>query len=186
MIYLNHTELKICFSLDKLIRAKLHSWEYELDLKVFQEQIKTGKTKHGYIIPKNKLRYMKKQFAQRDIEKFPLIPCYGADGSYGACPKTFQVFNDIAIIKAVHKYTDCVIQFDSEYKVNPLISEPYSGYCIEGKELKNLRMWNEWSEKDALQEKFIYSFTAYSIGQSIVVKNTLTGNESNITDYDDW
>jgi hypothetical protein len=93
-------------------------------------------------------------------------------------------------LKITHSFTQESIDLESETIVVAGVignnGNKLMKYSITGNELKNLIAWDEWSDSFALSGQYIYEFISSGIGTTVSVKNVETGNEINITDYDDW
>ncbi|MBW6486559.1 MAG: hypothetical protein K0B01_10475 [Syntrophobacterales bacterium] len=192
MITVIKSNKEISFVVSEYFSKKAEQFINDINKKVLEEQLVTKRLK-DIEIPEPRLKSMMKQKLESMNNKdadIHFMPYYGVDGSFGSPLFQFQISPSISTLKITHWYTKESIDLKSERITaagvignndNKLIK-----YRIAGNELKNLIAWDEWSDSFALSDRYIYEFISVSIGTAVSVKNIETGNEINITDYDDW
>jgi hypothetical protein len=57
---------------------------------------------------------------------------------------------------------------------------------IKEQEYQSLQKWDLWNAADEFTSRYIYRFSPTSIGLGIEVMETLTKEQIDITDYDEW
>lgn len=200
MITVIKSNKEISFELSAHFSQKARQFTNDINKKVLEEQLVTKRLKNIEIpepfdieIPESWLESMMEQKLESMNDEnadIHFMPYYGVDGGGGSPLFQFQTSPSISTLKITHGYTKESIDLKSERIVvaggignndNTLIK-----YSITGNELKNLIAWDEWSDSFALSGRYIYEFISISIGTAVSVKNIETGNEINITDYDDW
>jgi hypothetical protein len=192
MITVIKSNKEISFELSTHFSQKAMHFVNDINKKVLEEQLVTKRLK-DIKIPDSWLESMMEQNLESMSDEnadIHFMPYYGVDGGFGSPLFQFQTSPSISTLKITHGYTRESIDLKSERIVvaggignndNTLIK-----YSITGNELKNLIAWDEWSDSFALSGRYIYEFISISIGTAVSVKNIETGNEINITDYDDW
>jgi hypothetical protein len=192
MIEVVQSTKEISFVLTTSIAKKAYQFVNDINKKVLEDQLIT-KHLNEHEISEAWLKSMKEQKIEsmnNENAEIWFMPYYGVDGSFGSPLYQFQVLPTCSKLKITHGYTHETIDFNSKrIVVVDSVAKNYResiSYTITGQELQNLIVWEEWSENIALSERYIYEFVSISIGTAVSVKNIETGNEINITDYDDW
>lgn len=117
------------------------------------------------------------------------MPYYGAGGSRGSCVYrlqrqatgyTVQVENT-----TVHQKSDFYDELSLEPLTDP-VPTPAFMFKIDGKELRNLRAWEQWDETQASSARYIYEFGEVSLGRlgyTVKVIDMQTNEQIDTTDY---
>lgn len=210
MIEVKKSAAEIGFRVPSDIFQQIKDWEYSVDKIVFEEQLATGSFKGIFKVSPGILERMLMAKAQGKI-----MPYYGAGGSSGACIYYFQINDDQCNLQVCHSVVGEVLSFDLAiqkldpqvpmnrsteiqfsflpYVTDEQLEQPWTGernqtlICkILDQEYENLKQWENWVDEEALTSRYIYEFGQVSMGFSIKVKDTKTGNNLDITDYDSW
>lgn len=174
---------EIGFTVPGSLLQQVKAWEEAIDERIFHEQLLTGRLVwgEGEIYP-HTLESMKKRYKKHgEIE-----PYYGCSGA----PPTFdfQILPELTHLKLTVKHgaIDDTFEFASLPLSQGLNLPEVRKFRIKGIEWENLLQWEEWDTDAALSDRYIFHFFSCSIGGGATVKNAETGNEVNVTDYDDW
>lgn len=183
MIEAYQSDVEISFKVPGSIIQQVQEWEKGIDERVFHEQLRTGRLvcDEGEIHP-DSFELMKKRYKKHG----KIEPYYGCSGAF----PSYQ-FHILPILT----HLNLTVEHGATSEVLEFTSLPFSGglplpdswnFNITGKEMDNLARWKEWVADAALSDRYIFHFFSCSIGRGATVKNTESGNEVNVTDYDDW
>jgi hypothetical protein len=192
MIKVIKSRKEISFELSESFSKKAIKFINDINKIVLEEQLVTKHLKDIEISDCWLESMMKQKIESMNNENanIQFMPYYGVDGSFGAPLFQFQISPSISTLKITHGYTQETIELKSErIAVADFIgnnNNTLTKYTITGNELNNLIAWEEWSDSFSLSGRYIYEFLSISIGTAVSVKNIETGNEINITNYDDW
>lgn len=213
MIEVKKSNTEIGFRVPSPIFQQTKDWEYKQDQIVFEEQLATGSFKGEFPVDDDTIMMM--QMAKQQGKIMPYYGVCGSSGSSFYFFKIFtdkcrfQVTNSVT---RASLYFDLAIkilpphakmerkpemQFSFlPYATNETLEKPWNGerhevlVCkIFDQEYENLKEWEHWEDKAALTARYIYRFAQVSMGATgftVKVKDTLTGNKIDITDYDNW
>jgi hypothetical protein len=174
---------KVCFQAPAGIVQQVQAWEQEIDERIFFEQLRTGRLVYDeYEIHPDSYSLMKKRYKKHGR----IEPYYGCSGSsisyqFHILPATGHVE-----LTVQHGATRETISFASLPFAECLDQPAARCFQITGKEMETLAQWEEWDAEAGLSGKYMFQFFFSGIVNGCVVKNTETGNEVNLTDYDDW
>ena len=183
MIEAYQSDGEIGFKIPDSIFQQVKQWEEAIDERIFYEQLLTGRLVwgEGEIHPVSFDTMKKRHKKHGKIE-----PYYGCSGA----PPTFefQILPERTHLKLTVKHgaIDNTLEFASLPLSQGLNLLKGRNFRIKGKEMDNLTCWEEWDADTALSDRYIFHFFSCSLGGGATVKNTETGNEVNVTDYDDW
>jgi hypothetical protein len=160
-------------------------WEAAIDKKVFDEQLQTGLFR-GRPLDSTTLLLL-----QAAKERDQVTPYYGAGGSGGACMYSLRQTGAGYVVEAENvEIGDCVQFRDASGSVQvSVIADLQMVFRIDGQEFENLKRWIHWSDGEAFTSRYVYRFGRVSLGRlgyTVRIEDTLTDNELDVTDYDDW
>ena len=208
--YQSYTELSFRVVGDLFQQVK--QWSYSIDESVFNEQLATGRF-GNHELDQDMLTLMRHVKEQGSI-----LPYYGVGGSSGACSYQFHFMLNECKLSVIHHGASEAVEFltpytkvaesikprqERRFKFSPfphLVKEQlpaeWSGQSPEaltcrivGREFEKLSKWQDWGDKLALSELYIYEFGEVSMGATgfvVKVHNIKTKNVFDITDYEDW
>ena len=175
---------EICFTISGAICQHLSDWEFAFDEMVFNEQLATGSFRGRYPVEGDILSIM-----QQIKAKGGIAPYYGVGGGRGTCSYALQLTNTGYSVKV----ENAVVNEAAEFHDRPHIeeTEPDVRFIlkIDGKELDNLRRWENWVEAEASTARYVYQFGQVSMGRlgyAVEVEDTATGDIVDVTAYEDW
>jgi hypothetical protein len=162
----------------------ISEWQTALDEMVFNEQLATGSFRGRYHVEGDLLRAMQVAKTQGRI-----MPYYGAGGSRGSCVYRLQRTDGGYMVQVENTTVHKKSEFYDELGL-PAMSDqpPTSSYTfkIDGKELRNLRAWEQWDEAQAGTARYQYEFGEVSLGRlgyTVRVWDRQTGERLDATDY---
>jgi len=202
------------FRISQPLIEQIYNWEYSIDEKVFQEQLETGSYKGRYKVDET-MRLVMRTIYERKGKILPYYGAGGSSGASvyrfhcnGSDCKivienrltkdTMQLnLSIVEINKDVEMEQEQRFKFSiAPYITNLELPEAWRGspndrlVCkIAGREYENLTKWENWEPNQAFTEKYIYRFGQVSLGSTgltVKVKDTVTNEEIDVTDYDDW
>lgn len=174
---------KVCFQAPAGIVQQVQDWEQAIDERIFFEQLRTGRLVYDeYEIYPDSYSLMKKRYKKRGR----IEPYYGCGGSglsyqFHILPTTGHVE-----LTVQHNPTRETISFTSLPFAECLDQPAARCFQITEEEMEKLAQWEEWDAEAGLSGRYMFKFFSCGIGNGCVVKNTETGNEVNIANYDAW
>jgi hypothetical protein len=174
----------LCFSLPENIKKQMDDWEMAWDKVVCDEQIRTGSFRGRFSIKASCRAHMEKL-----REKGIIRPYYGAIG--GACAYTLQVTPPTCTIGVEHTVVEEKTSFEDTITIlqagaSEVARNHKQDFMIKEQEYQSLQKWDLWNAADEFTSRYIYRFSPTSIGLGIKVMETLTKEQIDITDYDEW
>jgi hypothetical protein len=175
----------LCFSLPENIKKQMDDWETALDKVVFDEQIMTGSFRGKFSIHDAHRSLMEKL-----REKGIIQPYYGAINA-GACTYALQVTPPTCTIGAEHTVVEVKTSFEDtvtilQAEASEVARNHKPDFMIKEQEYQSLQKWDLWNAADEFTSRYIYRFSPTSIGLGLEVMQTLTKEQIDITDYDEW
>lgn len=185
-ITLHSSKTEIRFTLFGALCQSIFEWQSALDELVFNEQLATGSFHGRYRVTGDLLRAM--QLAK---SKGRVMPYYGAGGSQGSCVYRLQRQEAGYTVHVenttVHQKSDFYDELSQEAMTDPLPTPAFT-FKIDGKELRNLRAWEQWDEAQASSARYIYEFGEVSLGRlgyTVKVTDMHTHEQIDATDYEE-
>lgn len=203
---------EVGFRISQPLLQQIYDWEYSIDEKVFKEQLETGSYKGQYRV-NEAMRPIIKEIYEKEGK---ILPYYGAGGSSGACVYSFHCNSSSCEMVIENTLTEDELQLNlsiTEIDQDPKkereqrlkfsiaitnfdLPEGWSGVpkntlvCkIAGREYDNLAKWANWEPNQAFTGRYIYSFGQVSMGATgltVKVKDTVTNEQVDVTDYENW
>lgn len=181
----NMSAYVLCFSFSEDVTKRIDNWRLDLDKMVVDEQIATGSFNGRFRIRDDQRSMMK------DMQKEGVIqPYYGAIG--GACSYTLQIIPPLCTISVEFTEMEKKISFDENMtiilkaKASKITLNQNRKFMIEKDQYLSLKKWDLWNEDDQFTSRYSYKFSPTSIGDVIKVTETLTKNQIDISNYDNW
>jgi hypothetical protein len=152
---------------------------------VFDEQIKTGSFYGRFPIDDNRRIRM-----QELLEKGIIQPYYGAT-SANACIYTLQVTPPTCIVGVEHEVVEEKVSYEDTVAIlqtdeSVMVHNFKKGFIIEEKEYRHLQKWKNWNANNEFTSRYIYKLSPSSIGFGIIVTDTYTKEQIDISNYDSW
>jgi len=183
-INLHSSKTEIRFTLFGALCQQIFEWQSALDELVFNEQLATGSFHGRYRVTGDLLRAM--QLAK---SKGRIMPYYGTSGSRGSCVYRLQRQEAGYLVQVenttVHKKSDFYDELSLAALTDPLPTPAFM-FKIDGKELRNLRAWEQWDEAQVSSARYLYEFGEVSLGRlgyTVKVIDMQTNEHLDATDY---
>jgi hypothetical protein len=212
MIQAHLANNELSFRIARDIFNQIGQWSYSVDKAVFKEQLATGRFRN-HEIGAETLALM------RHVEqRGKIMPYYGVGGSSGVCTYQFRFATPECHLLVEHGATGQILELRTPgriswfafrnpgggrfkfssfpYLIKGKLPQEWSGrpsqvlVCrIAGREYQKLASWSNWNVRQALTNRYEYSFGEVSMGATgfvAKVEDTSNGETIDVTDYADW
>lgn len=212
MIRIYKTKKEIGFEILGETFQKLTNWTYQIDEKIFRKQMSTGNFREDVPLSEDTLAIMKHLEKQGEI--LPYYGADGSSGAciyrfkFNKSDVELEIDHTFSgetvnFSTPLKKVSRSISVKGRRFKFSPLrflINEPLPEEWIGkpkealvcrifGKEYKQLVLWPNWKDSLALSERYEFSFGEVSLGTIGFVtklRDLITNNEIDVTDYEDW
>ncbi len=162
---------RIVFKISNKQYQNYENWQKEVEERIAREQLETRVSYQGNELSRLDLDWIKENLAGGKPR-----PYYGAVGGayvYEFCPTSAGLS-----VKVENTESGDEINL-TDYEA----SQERVMFEIGGEDYQNLVKWQQGIED---RGDYIYRFCPTAVGLIIKVKNTETGDEIDLTEYDDW
>ena len=177
----------LCILIPDHIDKEIDNWQSKLDKLVLDTQLATGSF-HGKFPIDDDIRSMLEELLKNGIVQ----PYFGAT-SAKACVYKIQFTPPKCIISALHEAIGENVSFEDFVTITQAeaseVAVAHKGkfmLMFNEKVFQNLRAWEHWREEDKFTSRYIYTFLPSTVGLGIVVMDTKSNEQIDISDYSDW
>ena len=179
------TAYSLCFSLSEEINKQIDEWNLSLDKIVLEEQLRTGSFRGKFSIDDDLRRILSKMKDEGHIQ-----PYYGMINARSYV-YTLQISKKTCKVEVVHTVMEKKISLEDSVSIirfNPLgiLSNHIHGFMLKKQEYQTLLNWNFWNPKDEFSSRYSYTFSPTTVGMGTKILDSISNEEIDITDYNDW